>query len=113
MRPPLTRSLRATLVLIMLPVLFSGAWSHAVADRPGPAGPHVEAAGTQRCPASHDEGRCLACQVLNLRVVVSHAVHVNIPESVGDGGCWQTAGLNPASVTPSHTQPRAPPAHIA
>jgi hypothetical protein len=113
MQPPPTRSLRATFVLLMLLVPLVGAWApHVVAYRAGPAAPHVESAGTPSCPASHNEDRCLACQAINLRVVVTNAAPVSIPEAVAHGGWWQAGSPCRAATIASPTQPRAPPVRI-
>jgi len=104
---------RTLIVLLLLQVTLLGTWTaHALIPPAGPAATHVEAAGGSDCPAVHDADHCLICQSMNLRVLRTSVVRLEVGLTVSRGlPAATTRRWSPQRYITTR-RPRAPPVTV-
>jgi hypothetical protein len=108
MRSSPRRFRRGVVVLLLLQVTLAAAWAqHVSAGRPDAA--HVEEAGTAGCPVLHDDGHCLVCQVMTLRLLGADTVRLRVPQIITGTGSARAAPFRPAPAARTTRHSRAPP----
>jgi hypothetical protein len=101
------------IVLLLLQLTLAGGWMPHAAASSRDAAPHIEQAGAATCPAFHDDGHCLICQAMGLRLPEGDAVRLPLQAAVTERGPLPAAEPRTAGAVLQPGQPRAPPIRVA